>query len=425
MVDTPSGPDGPKKGTLAWLRENDPDRYERERASQRAYREAHREERAAAQREWKAANLDRSRQLNRESMARSAPIRNAARAEKREALAKQQAQELRKRQSRNEKNARARERYAQNIEAERERSRRFREEHPEKVSEYAQRYRERNLDAVREHGRNATARYRAKDPEGFRAANREAARVRREKDPDLNRRQYNKDLEGSRARSRDNGRLRQRLKNLELPERNLHRTYAAEKRTNARAADEFFARPRSISESEELHRSDLAASRISWERARRERLTEIARSSPTEADTLRETVRDTALRQMITWRTFANDADAVRRDVLPTIREEIRMDTIASTLQGHTFDPQKEFQRRIGEAVVERGTRVIHGHLESLERHGLLDMSRSADRAAVKHSIQQGYQRALRLSDPVSNRRKPDRAHTPEPNRSRGVDRDR
>ncbi|NYE18054.1 hypothetical protein [Microbacterium immunditiarum] len=81
---------------------------------------------------------------------------------------------------------------------------------------------------------------------------RERARERRIRNPDAQKQWYAQNLERERARGREASKRRQRLKTLGLPPRRIERVFAAEKRANATAADEFFSHRRDRTEKRQL-----------------------------------------------------------------------------------------------------------------------------------------------------------------------------
>lgn len=200
----------------------------------RQYREANRDHLADVNRAWRAANLERSRKINRLSAKRQA--------------------ERRSRQEQKRKAGRAW--YREHRDQQLERSRRFRREHPEKVREYQRRWKDKDPERARELGRNWTQAHRDRNGDQHRALGRAAASARRERDPDAYKRWYEENLEAQRARGREASQLRSRLKKLGLPARKIQRTYAEQKRANARAADDYFARKRTASEIRRLSKPD-------------------------------------------------------------------------------------------------------------------------------------------------------------------------
>lgn len=303
----------------------------------RSYYQEHRSELLRASREWKARNPERSRELNRESERRRA-ARAKARAHRR---------------------AVGRAWYAAHREQERERAREFRRNNPEAVKEYQRRYREKHPDRVAEQSRRASQKWRDTNAEAAREKQRQDAAARRERDPDGFRAWYQANLERERERGREASRRRSRLKQLGLPPRRIQRVYAADRRANAAAADEFFTRRRD--------RAELAG--IRWEGrqppdVRREvrdaRSRFIARELSTEAAELRAQLR--AARAL----DIARERVELARPLVETkhggrIAEEVRMDAIARQLRGaRAFPVDAEIQRRLYAATVD--------HVASRER---------------------------------------------------------
>ena len=335
----------------------------------RRYREAHAEERAAAHRAWRERNIERSRELNRES-------------------AKRQAHRRRQRQK---KNAHAREWYAENREIALERGRRFREEHPDKIREYQRRFKERHPERVRRSGREGAQRHRDANADAIRERQRVAAAARRKTNPNAHREWYDKNLEEQRARGREDQRRRRRLKALGLPPSRLHRLYAEERRSNDAAADEYFARRRSVAE-----RGAIAAETVDGfglnipkavARSRRVALRD--QVMPLEQDPRAWRTSGNMPPEVIQWRR-ARDLQALKeshdrlvekihaerpkilehhrqRDEA-RLREEIRLDSIARGLRGlPPHDLEQEMQARVDEEV----SVIVNQRLAAIRRRTL------------------------------------------------------
>lgn len=319
----------------------------------RRYREAHAEELAAAHRAWRERNIERSRELNRES-------------------AKRQTQRRRQRQK---KNAHAREWYAENREIALERGRRFREEHPDKIREYQRRYKERHPERARRIGREGAQRHRDANADAIRERQRVAAAVQRKEKPNAHKEWYEKNLERQRARSRETARLGRRLKKLGLPPSRVHKLYAEQRRAQDAAADEYFARRRSVAE-----RGAIAAETVDGfglnipkavARSRRVALRD--QVMPLEQDPRAWRVSGDLPPEVIEWRRardlqalkeshdrFVEKIRAERPQILEhhrqrneaRLREEIRLDSIARELRGlPPHDLEQEMQARVDEEV--------------------------------------------------------------------------
>lgn len=207
-------------------RENNP---EKAKEQARQWREANREHRAEYQRAWRARNREHVRTSNREYMRRKT-------AEAKTDLERKA-----------QKAQYARNRYHANIEASRAKAR-----------EYREAARARDPDAYRASRKRANDTWRANHKDEINERLRERNRI----DPDTkrarSRRHYEKHAEERRAyrrryyeenRDRELAKQRQwrqrekRRVEAGLPVRWLHRLTPDQRRDNARAADEFFARP--------------------------------------------------------------------------------------------------------------------------------------------------------------------------------------
>lgn len=249
----PQTPEERRRAHAEYSRKWRQEHPEQARASDKRYRERHRDQRAAARarwreshpdevrdsrNRWRAENLERSRQLNRESEHRRA---ERARPE-RERAAKQRAAER----------DRARRQKIQRKKAA-ERTKRWRKDNPERAKANQRRWRERNPDRLREYGRayaqahpekiaERSARYRDKHPE----LNKERQKDWRARHPEYNReylREYRRDPEKYAKMleaNRDAKRLRTRLQRLGLPAKSARRRPIAERRQNERDAAAFF-----------------------------------------------------------------------------------------------------------------------------------------------------------------------------------------
>lgn len=336
----------------------------------RRYREAHPEKMAALDRAWRQRNLERSRELNRES-------------------AKRQAQRRRQRLKRN---AHGREWYAENRNIALARSRLFRAEHPEKVREYQRRYKERHPERKLESGRRSAQRHRDANADEIRARQQALAAARREQNPDEFKQWYQKNIEVQRARGREASRRRSRLKTLGLPPRRIHGVYAEERRAHDAAANEYFARRRTVAErgaiaAEATEERPLDLPKVI---AVRRRVVLRAQSAPFKTPEGEPLVngQDRGLPpEVLQWRR-ARDLQALKesherlvekiRAERPQIythrrewrearlREEIRMDSIARTARGMpSYEMEQETQARLDAEVTE----IVNRRLATIRNH--------------------------------------------------------
>ena len=304
---------------------------EKKRESARRWREANREYRAQKKREWNEANPDRRRELNRLSMRR-------------------QAVHARRRKT---KNAKARVWYAENREQARARSAAFRQEHPETVRQYQRTYKERHPERYRANAAEARRRYVDKNAETVREKGRLAAARHREANPEALRERYNNNLEAERARSRKVARRRRRLEKLGLPPRRIQRVYAGDRRANAAAADEFFARVRSVKERGRIaadlpyEASNIPASVGQARRAYFNAPDPMPEVSPRILALNRLKVQmDRQTQEVLQERPRLLDTHRHRHEA--RIREEIRMDSIARQLRGRPpLEAGIELERRL------------------------------------------------------------------------------
>lgn len=206
-----------------------------------AYRDANSERSKEVRRARYAADRDK---IAAERKAKRDADPEAAREADRRMRARKRVREI-QRLKHNEHNRLMRER---DPEAARARSRRFREEHPDKVREYQRRYRQRHPERAKENQAAAAQRHRDANAEAIRERQRLLAAAHRRDHPDAYRQWYQRNLEAQRERGRQASRLRNRLKKAGLPPRTIRRVYADERRANDTAADEYFARPRSVEE---------------------------------------------------------------------------------------------------------------------------------------------------------------------------------
>lgn len=358
------------------------------------YREEHREHLADFNRKWREEHLERSRELNRESNRRQA---------------------VRKRQ-RLERNARARARYPEIRDAAIERGRQFRREHPEKAREYRRRYKERHPERVAA----TLRRYRDAHAEELRERQRLAAAARRTANPDGYKDWYQRNLEAQRARGRNAARLRSRLKALGLPPGHMHRTYAADRRANDAAADEFFQRRRSVdlratiaTEADNPDMLEIPAtievrrrqlSRVTSPISARERIRMATRSgeylrrarelaAQERAAAIKER-RDADLQRVKQAHEAARQSildsrpaiyESHRRRHLARVREEVRMDSIARELRSlPAYDVDTETVRRLQAEA----SAIVRTRLEELRERTLTRVDRvidKYDRAAPHH----------------------------------------
>lgn len=304
---------------------------EKNRESARRWREANREYRAQKKREWNEANPDRRRELNRLYMRR-------------------QAERARRRKA---KNAKARAWYAENREQAQARSATFRQEHPEKVRQYQRTYKERHPERCRANAAEATRRYVGKNAEMVREKGRLAAARRREANPEALRERYNNNLEAERTRSREGARRRRRLEKLGLPPRRIQRVFAGDRRANAAAADEFFARERTVKERGRIaadlpyEASNIPASVKQARRAYFNAPDPMPEVSPRMLALNRLKVQmDRQAQEVLQERPKLLDAHRHRHEA--RLREEIRMDSIARQLRGRPpLEAGTELERRL------------------------------------------------------------------------------
>ncbi|WP_243073679.1 hypothetical protein [Microbacterium sp. SS28] len=201
-------------------RQAHPDRHA---ASARRWKEAHPERVRELNRLWRAENLERSRELNRESMRRTA-------ARKRQLLDK--------RRRSNEASKRWKEAHPDHV---REYHRRWQAANPDKVTGYLERYRRTHREEL---NRRATA-WRDLEPDKMKAARKAWADRNKERTAEIQRKRrndpekYRADLDKNNAAKR----LAHRLERAGLPPKELHRTTAAERRANDRAAAAYFNDP--------------------------------------------------------------------------------------------------------------------------------------------------------------------------------------
>lgn len=375
-------------------------------AYRRRYREEHAAHLADLNRKWRHEHLERSRELNRESNRRQA-------ARKRQRL---------------ERNARARARYPEIRDAAIERGRQFRREHPEKAREYRRRYKERHPERVAA----TLQRFRDAHADELRERQRLAAAARRTANPDGYKDWYQRNLEEQRARGRNAARLRSRLKALGLPPGRMHRTYAADRRANDAAADEFFQRRRSVdlratiaTEADNPERLDIPGTvevrrrqltRVTSAISARERIRRATRSgehlrrarelAAQERAATIKAQRDTDLQRVKQAHEAARQSildsrpaiyESHRRRHLARAREEVRMDSIARELRGMpAYDIDSETARRLQVEVFA----IVRARLEELRERTLSRVERvidKYDRTAPHHvpGSDQGRGRSL------------------------------
>lgn len=172
-------------------------------------------------------------------------------------------------------------------------------------------------------------------------------------------------LERERTRGREAAQLRRRLTKLGLPPRKIHKTYAADRRKNAAAADEFFSRRWRIND--RIRAESFEA--LPGHRAAVEfRARYLAAGAIERADARDREARARAI------------VDAVRRRLpakqLEQITEEVRMDSVARQLRGAAaFNIDAEVQRRVHELVVERALSTPIDAHERDEMHRLIGAS--------------------------------------------------
>lgn len=337
------------------------------RAYRRQYRKENYEHLREQTRAWREANRERAREHNRIS-------------ERKRAL---------RRERNRTRNARARERYPEIRDRQIERGRRFRQEHPDKVREYQRRYEERHPERHRANAAATAQRYRDAHAEEIRERQRLAAAERRRANPDANREQYARHIEQQRERGRIAAQLRARLKALDLPPRHIERTYAADKRANAAAADAYFRRKRSVDirAAIAIEASDAGILELpaGVETRRRQLLRrtpsipviELVRRAARSPEYLqRNQEREAARRASTTTSRRARDLERVKEshdtarqailDSRPAIyerhrgrrqaqvREEVRMDSIARAQRGLSpYDIEEEIHERLDSEVSE------------------------------------------------------------------------
>lgn len=322
----------------------------------RYYRE-NRERLLAQTRAWKAANPDRSRAHNRESMRRAAVRQKAA----------------------ERRRARGRVWYAEHREQERERARTFRREHPEKVREYKQRYRSRHPERAAEQSRRGTERWRDRNADTVRETQRAAAAGRRKSNPNLNRDYYHDNIEKERERGREASRRRSRLKQLGLPPRRIQRVYANDRRANDREADAFFARRRDAGELQQLRREGErvfrrpTAAQIAVIQARRRIMSQ--RELRVAGEHLQARLRAAKARDLA--RAFFPEAVArVAERHSARLRRQIEMDSIARQLRGaEPYDVDAELQRRARQEAGERVAAIAARSVDEDQMRRLMNAS--------------------------------------------------
>lgn len=138
---------------------------------------------------------------------------------------------------------------------ERERQRRYLDQHPERRAQTE---------------RESRDRWALANPEAARERSRRQSQRAMEQDPERLRRWQADNAERENAKAREQSRRRARLKQLKLPRRAVHRSYAAEKRANAAAAEAFFQRQRSGSERDRLRREATRPHERAQQRRRQE-----------------------------------------------------------------------------------------------------------------------------------------------------------
>ncbi|GAT74055.1 hypothetical protein MHM582_2556 [Microbacterium sp. HM58-2] len=379
-------PERKREAYRRWRREN-PEKVVEYR---RRYVQEHAEHIAALNRAWREANLDRSRELNRLS-------------------ARRQAKRRRQREARN---ARARERYPEIRDAAIERARRFREEHPERVREYQRRYKERHPARARQNAAAASQRYRDAHADELRERQRVAAAERRRADPDAFKEWYARNREAQRARGRESARLRARLKVLGLPARHIQGIYAAERRANDAASDEFFQRRRSLDERAKIatESSNPGAleipgavdkrrrqiSRVNVTVTAKERIRRATvsgehrlRTAEVAAELKQEKARE---RRTSDLERIKHGHEAARQKILDSrpeiyeyhrrrreaqIREEVRMDSVARQYRGL---PAYQVGRETAERMDAEVAGIVRARLEALKERTLSKVDRVLER---------------------------------------------
>lgn len=228
----------PQAGREGQSDDRDASANERARESNRRYRQAHPDRHAASARRWKEAHPERVRELNRrwraENLERSRELN-------RESMRRVAARKRRLTDKRRRAN---------------EASRRWKEANPERVRAYRREWVAANRDKVNEyyrryHGRHreelnarATA-WRDSQPEKMKHARKAWADRNKERTAEIQRKRrsdpekYQADLAANAAARR----LRVRLERAGLPPKRLHRTTAAERRSNERAKECYFDDP--------------------------------------------------------------------------------------------------------------------------------------------------------------------------------------
>jgi hypothetical protein len=235
------------------------------------------------------------------------------------------------------------------------------------VREYQARYKAKNPERAAEVARRASQNHRDRNAEQARERARADAARRREADPDQFRRWYQQNLERERARSREAAQLRSRLKKLGLPPRRIRRAYAAERRGNAAAANEFFSRRRRAAEINRIRAESFEV--LPGHRAAVEFRARYLAAGALEKVAARD--RETRAREMVETAKRSVSASRIER-----ITEEVRMDSIARQLRGRApYDIDAEVQRRVHEIAVERALRTS---LDSHERDEMQRLMRAS-----------------------------------------------
>lgn len=306
-------------------------------------------ERAKLSPEERAARNALSRDRWRERNPNYGRLWKQANPDKHRASSRATARRAQRKRVRNQK---ARQRYSENPEPHRERGRRFRREHPEKVAEYKRRFREKHPERAAEQARRGAQNWRDRNADLAREKARVRAAERRQADPEKFRAWYQANLERERARGREASQLRSRLKALGLPPRSVGKVYAAEKRANVAAADEFFERRRTAGDVAQLH-EELKPARAILDAAWRADAK--ANFEPTPPHLLAAWARDSALAK-------ARLTPDERREIFAgylakhgaKLRDEATLDSRARVLRGAPpLDVEKEVKQRAAAALNE------------------------------------------------------------------------
>lgn len=216
---------------------------------------------------------------------------------------------------------------------------------------YQRTYEERHPERKLESGRQSSARWRDSHPDEARARNRDSSALNREKDPERYRRWYQANLDRERDRARDSSRRRTRLKQLGLPPRRAPRSFAADRRVNAAAADAFFRRDWS-SEADAIARAEAP------QLLTRQRFLASSDPVPQELiDRFKATTNEIreGYEEFELQRRLPQIIEQRGRRHMSAVREEVRMDQVARKINGKPpLDVDREIEVRVAARVLEQ-----------------------------------------------------------------------